>query len=214
MQGQGKAPGVTRNAIEIKGQLGEESRLGLRHAMGSGMPVLLWMYKSRGDYGAREGEFRPGGPPHIPGRGGGQGRETQEDQGNHQGVQDGPIQGRGGHPFGMDRPKAMPGGCNVVKRKEGPGPLFRFEDGRPLTRPRLVREVKRALDKAGASSTGILGHSFRIGAATTAVEQGVEDSTIKDLGRWRSNAFQRYIRRNRASLAGYWQGSWQWGSPK
>ena len=90
----------------------------------------------------------------------------------------------------------------LVKRKEGPGPLFRFEDGRPLTRPRLVREVKRALEEAGASSTGISGHSFRIGAATTAAEQGVEDSTIKDLGRWRSNAFQRYIRRDRTNLAG------------
>ena len=87
----------------------------------------------------------------------------------------------------------------LVKRKKGPGPL---EDGRPLTRPRLVREVKRALEEAWASSTGISGHSFRIGAATTAAEQGVEDLTIKDLGRWRSNAFQRYIRRDRASLAG------------
>ena len=53
------------------------------------------------------------GPLHIPGRSVGQGQETQEDQGDHQGVQDGPIQGRGGHPFGMDRPKAMPGGCDV-----------------------------------------------------------------------------------------------------
>ena len=60
MQGQGKAPGVTRNTIEIKGQLGEESRLGLRHAMGSGMPVLLWMYKSRGDTAPERGSFDPG----------------------------------------------------------------------------------------------------------------------------------------------------------
>ena len=90
----------------------------------------------------------------------------------------------------------------LVARKDGPGPLFRFEDGRPLTRPRLVLEVRRALDEAGASSAGISGHSFRIGAATTAAEQGVEDSTIKDLGRWRSNAYQRYIRRDRANLAG------------
>ena len=90
----------------------------------------------------------------------------------------------------------------LVARKDGPGPLFRFEDGRPLTRLRLVLEVRRALDEAGASSAGISGHSFRIGAATTAAEQGIEDSTIKDLGRWRSNAYQRYIRRDRANLAG------------
>ena len=90
----------------------------------------------------------------------------------------------------------------LVARKDGPGPLFRFEDGRPLTRPRLVLEVRRALDEAGASSAGISGHSFRIRAATTAAEQGVEDSTIKDLGWWRSNAYQRYIQRDRANLAG------------
>ena len=168
---------------------------------GSGMPVLLWMYKSRGDYSAREGEFRPGGPPYIPGRGGGQGRETQEDQGDHQGVQDGPI--RVDIHLGWSDQKLCPVVAMLaylLKRKEGPGPLFRFEDGRPLTRQRL--EVKRALEEAGASSTGISGHSFRIGAATTAAEQGIEDSTIKDLGRWRSNVFQRYIRRDRASLAG------------
>ena len=69
----------------------------------------------------------------------------------------------------------------LVRRKEGPGPLFRFEDGRPLTRTRLVQEVR---------------------AATTAAEHGVEDSAIKVLGRWRSNTYQRYIRRDRANLAG------------
>ena len=79
-----------------------------------------------------------------------------------------------------------------------PGPLFQFEDGRPLTRPAFVKQVKAALEEVGASSVGVSGHSFRIGAAA---ERGVEDSTVKDMGRWRSNAFQGYIRRNRAKLA-------------
>lgn len=30
----------------------------------------------------------------------------------------------------------------------------------------------------------------------------MEDSTIKDMGRWRSNAFQRYISRDQGKLAG------------
>ena len=62
-------------------------------------------------------------------------------------------------------------------------------------------EVKEALEEGGVDSTGISGYSFRIGAATTAAERGVEDSTIKDLGQWKSNVFQRYVRRDRKKLA-------------
>ena len=83
----------------------------------------------------------------------------------------------------------------------GARPTVQFEDGRPLTRPAFVKQVKAALEEVGASSVGVSGNSFRIGAATTAAERGVEDSTVKDMGRWRSNAFQGYIRRNRAKLA-------------
>ena len=86
---------------------------------------------------------------------------------------------------------------------EEPGqvPLFRFEDGKPLTRIRLVEKVQRALQVAGVLSKPYSGHSFRIGAATTAARVGVEDSTIKMLGRWRSNAYQLYIRTPREQLA-------------
>ena len=40
----------------------------------------------------------------------------------------------------------------MVRRKEGPGPLFRFEDGRPLTMPAFVKQVKAALEEVEASS--------------------------------------------------------------
>jgi len=34
----------------------------------------------------------------------------------------------------------------------------------------------------------------RIGAASFAVDAGMSDAQIRDLGRWKSNAFQKYIR--------------------
>ena len=89
----------------------------------------------------------------------------------------------------------------MVKRKGGPGPLFHFEDEQALTRPALVLHVKRALEAAGVSSVGFSGHTFHIGAATTAAERRVEDSVVRDLGRWRSTAFLKYIRRKRLNLA-------------
>ena len=89
----------------------------------------------------------------------------------------------------------------MVKRGKGPGPFFAFRDGSPLTRPRLVSEVKRALSRAGVDHVQYSGHSFRSGAATTAAERGVEDSVIKMLGRWKSSAYQLYVRTPRAQLA-------------
>ncbi len=91
----------------------------------------------------------------------------------------------------------------TVQRGKGPGPFFRFQDGGPLTRQKLVTEVKRALEKSGVDSRAYAGHSFRSGAATTAAEQGVEDSVIKMLGRWRSSAYQLYVRTPRRQLAAF-----------
>ena len=89
----------------------------------------------------------------------------------------------------------------MVMRGKGPGPLFIFQDGKPLSRPRCVTEIKRALSAAGIDPKPYSGHSFRIGAAMTAAKQGVEDSTIKMLGRWKSSAYQRYIKTPREQLA-------------
>ena len=44
-------------------------------------------------------------------------------------------------------------------------------------------------------------HSFRIGAATSAIETGISDVQVKMLGRWKSNAYQRYVRTSPEKLA-------------
>ena len=89
----------------------------------------------------------------------------------------------------------------MVGRGSGEGPFFTFADGSYLTRERFVREVRAALAHAGVDCSAYAGHSFRIGAATTAARRGVPDSMIKMLGRWESSAYSLYVRTPRETLA-------------
>ena len=86
-------------------------------------------------------------------------------------------------------------------RGTGGGPLFKFEDGSFLQRDRFVAEVRKLLRSAGIEASPYSGHSFRIGAATTAALAGVEDHTIQTMGRWHSSAYLLYIRLPPESLA-------------
>ena len=82
----------------------------------------------------------------------------------------------------------------LVLRGRGKGPLFKFKDGRALSRPRLVSELRKALAEAGLKPENYAGHSFRIGAATTAAACSIPVEVIKTLGRWKSQAHQLYVR--------------------
>ena len=82
----------------------------------------------------------------------------------------------------------------LVERRSMPGPLFTFRDGKFLTRERFVLAVREALATTGMDTSKYSGHSFRIGAATTAAERGIQDSLIKTIGRWESSAYLLYIR--------------------
>ena len=79
-------------------------------------------------------------------------------------------------------------------RPGGDGPLFIAKEGKFLMKPWLVQKVREALTAAEIDSSHYSGHSFRIGAATTAAACGVSDSLIKTLGCWSSSAFQSYIK--------------------
>ena len=80
-------------------------------------------------------------------------------------------------------------------------PFFQFYDGTSPSRERLVTRVNQALQSAGKDPAPYSGHSFRIGAASTAAERGVEDSLIKILGCWQSSAYQRCVKIPRKHLA-------------
>ncbi len=88
-------------------------------------------------------------------------------------------------------------------RGNRPGFLFLFADGRPLTKSRFILKIREALSLVGIDSSQYAGHSFRIGAATTAAAQGIQDSVIQMLGRWKSSAYQLYIRTPKDKLARY-----------
>ena len=78
-------------------------------------------------------------------------------------------------------------------RGPGKGPLFFFQDGRPLSRALLSSFLQSTLQAAGIPGK-FSGHSFRIGAATTAAQRGVPDHLIKTMGRWSSEAYLLYVR--------------------
>ena len=82
----------------------------------------------------------------------------------------------------------------------GPTPVafFKLSNGHPLTKSAFMNKIRAGLQAIGFPESDFAGHSFRIGAATTAANAGIEDSVIRTLGRWSSSAF---IRTPREQLA-------------
>ena len=81
----------------------------------------------------------------------------------------------------------------MARRESSEGPLFTVSDGLPITWQQLSSTVQSTLHSAGYTGS-YSGHSFRIGAATTATALGVPDHLNKTLGRWSSDAYHVYIR--------------------
>ena len=63
--------------------------------------------------------------------------------------------------------------------------------------------VCAALKQTDINQRKYCGHSFHIGAATTAAMKGIEDSVIKTLGRWESVAYMQYIHLPHSQVTGY-----------
>ena len=73
-------------------------------------------------------------------------------------------------------------------RGYGQGPLFLFSSGTFLTRGELA-----SLLQTGVPGAGLNTHSFRAGGATALASAGLSPLVIKQLGRWKSSAFCRYV---------------------
>ena len=79
-------------------------------------------------------------------------------------------------------------------------PLFHFKSGCFLTRKIFANVLHECLLAVGANPKLYSTHSLRIGGATAAAAAGVHPTLIRDLGRWRSNCYQHYIRTPNAHL--------------
>ena len=69
------------------------------------------------------------------------------------------------------------------------GCLFINPRGTPVARSQFTEALHGALSFVGLSPMKYKGHSFRIGAATWAMQLGKSDAQIRSSGRWHSNAF-------------------------
>ena len=89
----------------------------------------------------------------------------------------------------------------IEARGDRPGPFFLNAEKGVITKPWFVGQFRDILRNIGLPQHQYAGHSFRIGAATTAALAGVDDSMIQTLGRWHSAAFLQYIRTPKEHLA-------------
>ena len=99
------------------------------------------------------------------------------------------------------------------------GPLFCRHNKTPLSKTKFVSHVRLGLLRGNLPADKYAGHSFWIGAATTAAA-GIEDSTIQTLSCWQSSSYLLHIRldpRHIASLSStlakcsIWAHSWIYG---
>jgi hypothetical protein len=73
-------------------------------------------------------------------------------------------------------------------------PLFLLPDYSPLSRKSFLHMLDIIMCRLGFNSKLFTGHSFRIGAATSAAKAHVPDHLIQSMGRWKSSCYKTYIR--------------------
>ena len=81
----------------------------------------------------------------------------------------------------------------LVLRGSRPGAIFISHLGNPVSRDAFATQLKRAFRHCGLDTSKYKSHSFRIGAASHAAQHGYSDAQIRALGRWKWNAFLKYL---------------------
>ena len=78
--------------------------------------------------------------------------------------------------------------------------LFLMADGTPVLTSYFRTALANTLAALKLSASSYKTHSFRIGAASWAASIGIPDCQIQRLGRWKSDAFKKYIRNDTVSI--------------
>ena len=74
------------------------------------------------------------------------------------------------------------------------GPLFIHQSGEPISRKFAVKHLKADLQAIGEDPTSYNSHSFRSGKATDLYMSEASTEKIKQIGRWKSDAHQKYLK--------------------
>lgn len=77
----------------------------------------------------------------------------------------------------------------LLRRRNRPGPLFVFHDNTFLRRSHVAALLQQQMAPCAHFNT----HSLRQGGATALAAAGTPQYVIQILGRWRSDAFKRYL---------------------
>ena len=76
------------------------------------------------------------------------------------------------------------------------GRLFIYKNQKPVSKSSFATTLARC-SKAAGYEPPFTSHCFRIGGATEAAKRGRTEAEIKLLGRWNSNAYQKYTRKTK-----------------
>ena len=79
------------------------------------------------------------------------------------------------------------------RRSNSCGALFRFANGRAVSRGWFCSNLQRVIRNTGIGGD-FTSHSLRIGAASAASAAGLHPNVIQAMGRWSSEAFKIYVR--------------------
>ncbi len=81
----------------------------------------------------------------------------------------------------------------IVLRGNRPGHFFCLSNQFPISRARMVTHLKCYIQSIGCDPSCFNSHSFRIGRTTDLARSGMSNAQICLFGRWKSDAYKRYI---------------------